>query len=76
MSENRVVRRIFGPKRVEGTEGWRKTRNEELQNLYSFCRILRDQIKEGVMGEAHSTDGRYDQCVINKINNNFKGIDW
>jgi hypothetical protein len=28
--ENRVLRRIFGPKRDEVTEGWRKLRNEEL----------------------------------------------
>jgi len=24
MSENRVMRRIFGPKRVEEAEGWKK----------------------------------------------------
>jgi hypothetical protein len=32
--ENRVVRRIFGSKRNEVTEGWRKLHNEELHNLY------------------------------------------
>jgi sorting nexin-29 len=32
--ENRVLRRIFGPKRDEVTEGWRKLHNEELQGLY------------------------------------------
>jgi hypothetical protein len=31
MSENRVMRRIFGPKRVEQGEGWRKTCNEEFR---------------------------------------------
>jgi hypothetical protein len=31
--ENRVSRRIFGPKRDEGTGGWRKLHNEELHNL-------------------------------------------
>jgi hypothetical protein len=30
--ENRVLRRIFGPKRDVVTEGWRKLRNEELHN--------------------------------------------
>ena len=30
---NRVLRRIFGPKRDEVTE-WRKLRNEELNDLY------------------------------------------
>jgi hypothetical protein len=33
--ENRVLRRIFGPKRDEVTGGWRKLHNEELHNLYS-----------------------------------------
>jgi hypothetical protein len=33
--ENRVLRRIFGPKRARVTGGWRKLHNEELHNLYS-----------------------------------------
>jgi hypothetical protein len=33
--ENRVLRRIFGPKRDEVTEGWRKQHNEEHRDLYS-----------------------------------------
>jgi hypothetical protein len=33
--ENRVLRRIFGPKRNEVTGGWRTLHNEELHNLYS-----------------------------------------
>jgi hypothetical protein len=33
--EQRVLRRIFGPKRGEVTGGWRKLHNEELHNLYS-----------------------------------------
>ena len=33
--ENRVLRRIFGPKRDEVTGEWRKLHNEELNNLYS-----------------------------------------
>jgi hypothetical protein len=33
--ENRVLRRIFGPKRDEVTGEWRKLHNEELHNLYS-----------------------------------------
>jgi hypothetical protein len=39
--ENRVVRRIFGPKRDEVTGGWRKLHNEELHNLYSSTSIIR-----------------------------------
>jgi hypothetical protein len=32
--ENRVLSRIFGPKRDEVTGEWRKLHNEELHNLY------------------------------------------
>jgi hypothetical protein len=39
--ENRVLRRIFGPKRDEVTEGWRKLHNEQLHNLYSSPSIIR-----------------------------------
>jgi hypothetical protein len=39
--ENRVLRRIFGPKRDEVTGGWGKLRNEELHNLYSSPSIIR-----------------------------------
>jgi hypothetical protein len=33
--ENEVLRRIFGPKRDEVMEGWRRLHNEELHDLYS-----------------------------------------
>jgi hypothetical protein len=33
--ENRVLRRIFGPRRDEVIGGWRNLYNEELHNLYS-----------------------------------------
>jgi hypothetical protein len=39
--ENRVLRRIFGPKRVEVMGGWRKLHSEELHNLYSLPNIIR-----------------------------------
>jgi len=38
---NRVLRRIFGPKRDEVRKGWRKLRNEELNDLYSSPNIVR-----------------------------------
>jgi hypothetical protein len=41
--ENRMLRRIFGPKREEVTGGWRKLRNEELHNLYYSPSIIRDE---------------------------------
>jgi hypothetical protein len=39
--ENRVLRRIFGPKRVEVTGEWRKLHSEELHDLYSSPSIIR-----------------------------------
>jgi hypothetical protein len=39
--ENRVLRRIFGPKRDEVTGGWRKLHNEELHKLCSVPGIIR-----------------------------------
>jgi hypothetical protein len=40
--ENRVLRRIFGPKRDEVTGGWIKLYNEELHGLYSSPIIVRE----------------------------------
>jgi hypothetical protein len=39
--ENRVLRRIFGPKRDGVAGGWRKLYNEELHNSYSSISIVR-----------------------------------
>jgi hypothetical protein len=39
--KNRVLRRIFGPKRDEVTEEWRKLHNKELRDLYSSPSIIR-----------------------------------
>jgi hypothetical protein len=39
--ENRVLRRIFGPKRDEVTEEWRRLHNEELNDLCSSPNIIR-----------------------------------
>jgi hypothetical protein len=39
--ENRVLRRIFGPKRDEVTGEWRKLHNEEIRDLYSSPSIIR-----------------------------------
>jgi hypothetical protein len=44
VSENRVLRRIFGFKRVEVIGEWRKMRSEELHNFYSSPNII-GQIK-------------------------------
>jgi hypothetical protein len=39
--ENKMLRRIFGPKTDEVKGDWRKVHNEELHNLYSSPHIVR-----------------------------------
>jgi hypothetical protein len=39
--ENRVLRKVFGPKRDEVTGEWKKLHNEELSDLYSLPNIVR-----------------------------------
>ena len=41
MFENRVLRKVFGPRRDEVTGKWRKLRNEKLSDLYSLLNIVR-----------------------------------
>jgi hypothetical protein len=41
MFENRVLRRIFGPKKDEVTGEWRKLHNEKLRDLYFSPSIIR-----------------------------------
>ena len=41
MFQNMVLRRIFGPRRDEVTEEWRRLHNEELNDLYSSPNIVR-----------------------------------
>jgi hypothetical protein len=33
---NRLLRRVFGPKRDEVTREWRKLHNEEIHEIYSY----------------------------------------
>jgi len=44
--ENRVLRRVFGPRRDDVTGEWRKLHNEELNDLYCSTNIVR-VIKSG-----------------------------
>ena len=61
--ENRVLRRIFGPKRDEVTREWRKLHNEELNDLYCSPYFSGDEIAKNEMGGAFSTRGRKDKCI-------------
>jgi len=59
MSENRVLRRIFGPERDEVTVEWRKLHNEELNDLYSSHNIVWvTKLRTIWMGHVASTGQR------------------
>jgi hypothetical protein len=45
--ENRVLRRIFGPKRDEMMGGWEKLHNDELHNIYSSPSIFESSSRGG-----------------------------
>ena len=59
--ENRVLRRIFGPKRDEVTGEWRKLHNEELNDLYcspNILRVLKSRIMRWAGHLARMGEGR------------------
>jgi hypothetical protein len=60
--ENRVLRRIFGPRRDKVTGEWRKLHSEVLHNLYSSPDIIR-QVKANEVGGACGTYGRGEKSV-------------
>jgi hypothetical protein len=51
--EKRVLRRIFGCKRVEVTGEWRKLQNKELYNLYSSPDIIMQVKSRGMRWAGH-----------------------
>jgi hypothetical protein len=62
--ENRLLRRIFGPKRNEVMGSWRKLHNEELHDLYSSPFIIRTcKVKENEVGGTCGTNGREEERV-------------
>jgi hypothetical protein len=58
--ENRVLGRIFGPKRDKMIGGQRKLRNEEIPRKY----YNNDQVKEVEIGRSCSTYGREAHWIL------------
>jgi hypothetical protein len=59
--ENKVLRRIFGPKRDEVIGGWRKLHYEDLHNLYcspSIIRIIKSRSMRGTLYLARMEKNR------------------
>jgi hypothetical protein len=65
--ENRVLRRIFVPKRDEVTGGRRKLHNEELHNLYSSPSVIRMIKSRRMRWEGHvARMGAEESCIFRK----------
>ena len=62
--ENRVLRRIFGPKGDEVTGEWRKLHNEELNDLYCSPNIIRVIKTRRIKWAGHVAHiGVEDRCI-------------
>jgi hypothetical protein len=72
--ENKVLWRIFEPKRGEMIGDWKKLRNEELHNLCSSPNIIR-MIKEDEMGRTNGTHRREGKMYTGFWWENQKDVD-
>jgi hypothetical protein len=61
--ENRVLRRIFGPKWNEVTGEWRKVHNEELIDLYSSHSIVRVIKSRRMIWSGHVAHTGERRCI-------------
>jgi hypothetical protein len=62
--ENRVLRRIFGPKRDEVIGEWRKLHNEELHDVYSSTSIIRIMKSRRIKWAGHvARMGERGMCI-------------
>jgi hypothetical protein len=63
--ENRVLRRILGPKREEVAGGRRRLHNEEVHNFYASSNVIW-VIKSGrIRWEGHDAHMGYEECIQN-----------
>jgi len=65
--ENRVLRRIFGPKKDEVIGEWRKLHNEELNDLYcspNIVRVIKSRRMRWVGHVVHMKEGRGEYRVL------------
>jgi hypothetical protein len=67
VSENRVLRRIFGPKRDNVTRSWRVQHSEELHNLYSSPNIIRTMKSRRMRWAGHVAH-------MEKMRNGYKNL--
>jgi hypothetical protein len=73
--ENKVLRRIFGPKRDEVTGEWRRVHKEELYVLYSSSNIIQVIKSKRVRWTEHvARMGKY-RC-IQGFSGEDRGVDW
>jgi hypothetical protein len=71
--ENRVLSRIFGPKRNEVTGEWRKLHTEELNNLYSSPNIVRVITSRRMRWAGHVACMGEERCVYRALVKNPEG---
>jgi hypothetical protein len=79
--ENRVLRRIFEAKRVEGKRGWRKLHNEELHDLYSSPSLMKMMKSRRMrwaghvarMGEISDSGGKARRIETTKKSETYMG---